>query len=105
MKKIIATFALLCALSAGAFGQTADDYFNQGNAYYNQGDYYRAITAFTSAIRLNPNYAEAYDYRGIAYGITGDYTRAIADIETALRIDPNNTNARRALELARQLAQ
>jgi len=61
-----------------------------------------AIADYTQAIRIDPNYASAYNNRGSAYSNKNDYDRAIADYEAALRINPNYTNARNNLELARQ---
>jgi tetratricopeptide (TPR) repeat protein len=53
------------------------------------------------AIRLNPNFAEAYFLRGSAYGSRGDYARASADLEKALQLNPNHAGARNGLEILR----
>ena len=37
----------------------ADAYYNHGLAYYKNGDHDAAITDYTMAIRLNPEYANA----------------------------------------------
>jgi tetratricopeptide (TPR) repeat protein len=47
-----------------------------------------AIAAFTEAIRLDPEYAEAYARRGRGYTDLKDYARALADINRALGLDP-----------------
>ena len=53
-----------------------------------KGDYDKAIAECSGAIRLDPNYAEAYYKRGLAYGNEGDYDKAIADYTEAIRLDP-----------------
>jgi tetratricopeptide (TPR) repeat protein len=51
-------------------------------------DSHGAITAFDEAIRLDPEYAEAYARRGRAYNDLKDYSRALGDINRALGLDP-----------------
>jgi tetratricopeptide (TPR) repeat protein len=57
-----------------------------------------AITDYNQAIRIDPNYASAYNNRAIAYYGKGDLDQAIADLETTLRLRPNDANARNDLE-------
>jgi hypothetical protein len=45
------------------------------------------------AIRLDPNYASAYNDRGNAYRHKGDYARAIADYTQAISLNPNYASA------------
>ena len=52
-------------------------------------DYESAIENFTKAIKLKPDYSEAYNNRGIAYTGKGDYEKAIEDYNTAIELDPN----------------
>ncbi len=42
-----------------------------------------AISAFTKAIELNPDYFEAYCYRGTAFGLSNQPLKAIEDIKKA----------------------
>jgi tetratricopeptide (TPR) repeat protein len=49
--------------------------FNSGNAFFDKKEYDKAISAFTEAIRLDPNNALAYCNRGRAYVNKGDYDR------------------------------
>jgi tetratricopeptide (TPR) repeat protein len=51
--------------------------------------YDQAIENFTHAIRLDPNFAGAYNIRGYAYQAKNDTDRAIADYNQAIRLDPN----------------
>ncbi|NJR21812.1 MAG: serine protease [Richelia sp. CSU_2_1] len=71
-------------------GLKADDFYIEGWDKYNKGDYQGAIAAYTQAIKLDPNYAFAYNSRGIARTELGDNQGAIADFNEVLRIDPND---------------
>jgi tetratricopeptide (TPR) repeat protein len=82
-----------------------------------------AIDNYTEAIRLNPNNADAYFKRGYAYAYgniagqlseikeaiysafmqTEKWDGAISDWERALKINPNHADAKKYLELARQM--
>src|SRR5262249_45593365 len=53
----------------------------------------RAIADSAEAIRVNPNYAMAFNNRGFAYAKKGDNNRAIADYNEAIRLDPRNALA------------
>ena len=72
---------------------TAETYFKWGNAKYNMGNYVDAITDYTAAIRLKPDYAEAYNDRGIAKGKLGQHFAAISDYDIAIRLKPNYVDA------------
>ena len=57
----------------------AGDFYIQGQSQHVKGDSQAAIAAYTQAINLNPNYAEAYNSRGLAYFDLGNKQAAIAD--------------------------
>jgi len=42
-------------------------YNNRGNAYTAKGEYERAVQDYDQSIKLNPNYARAFNNRGVAY--------------------------------------
>ena len=57
------------------------------------GEHKSAISDFTTAIKLDPDYPAAYNNRGVAYGNLGEYNAAIADYTTAIRLDPDYAKA------------
>jgi tetratricopeptide (TPR) repeat protein len=64
-------------------GTKAEDFLIQGEEKYEKEDYQGAIAAYTQAIVLNPNYAEAYNGRGNARYRLGDHKGAVADFNEA----------------------
>ncbi|MDR3334859.1 MAG: tetratricopeptide repeat protein [Treponema sp.] len=74
-------------------GMTAEEYYKRGQEYRNKGDYNRAITEYTEAIRLNQKYTDAYFVRGIAYELKKDYDRAMVDYTEVIRLNPKFANA------------
>tara|TARA_B100001063_G_C16556254_1_gene448641 strand:+ start:193 stop:615 length:423 start_codon:yes stop_codon:yes gene_type:complete len=96
------TTAIAAALSVLALGSPlitakADplaDIFNDiGLELYKQGDYQGAITEYTKAIEIKPNYVMAYYNRGIAKYMLSDYRGAIADFTKSIQIHPEDATA------------
>jgi Flp pilus assembly protein TadD len=67
--------------------------FERGNRAIQNGDYDTAIAEFTQAIRINPNYIDAYNGRGLAYAMKNDLDTATADFTQAIRINPKDAGA------------
>jgi tetratricopeptide (TPR) repeat protein len=82
-----------CTAVIRASRHSADDlaraFFNRGRALADQGQFDRAITDFGQAIRLDPNYPDAYNNRGLAYAGKGQNDLAVADFDQAIRLDAN----------------
>ena len=55
------------------------------------------IDEYQQALRLNPNYAEAYYNLGLALADAGQLELAIQNYRQALRLRPNNAEARNNL--------
>ncbi|MDB9712973.1 tetratricopeptide repeat protein, partial [Flavobacteriaceae bacterium] len=87
MKNIIYTIALVVSFSS--FGQTAEEYFNSGYDKDEVKDFYGAISDYTKAIELDPNYANAYNNRGILKNKLKDYYGAISDYTKVIELKPN----------------
>ncbi|MEI7813040.1 MAG: tetratricopeptide repeat protein [Ignavibacteria bacterium] len=60
---------------------TAVVFLLRGIAKAGLKDYARAIADFTKAIRIKPDYAEAYFGRGLAKYDLNDYNGAIAELD------------------------
>ena len=58
-----------------------------------QGEYQEAIDDYTSAIKINPDDADAYVNRGAAYHNLGKHQEAIDDFNTAIKINPDYAKA------------
>ncbi len=80
-------------LAQGNRSISAKTYFMWGNTKYYLGDYKGAITDYTQAIRLNPDYADAYNNRGVAKMNLGQHFAAIANYDIAIRLNPDDANA------------
>ena len=85
-----------------SIGLTAVDWFNKALALWVRdkfslmdkfSDPKKVIKYLSEAIRLDPNYASAYNNRGNAYGDLKQFDRAIADYDQAIRLDPNVADA------------
>jgi tetratricopeptide (TPR) repeat protein len=64
------------------------EYFKKGEAHLNAGETDLAISAYSSAIEINPKKADYYNQRGVAYFRNEDYYRAISDFYRAVEILP-----------------
>jgi tetratricopeptide (TPR) repeat protein len=70
-------------------------YYFRGNTRADLGDKHGAIADYNEAIRLKPDYADAYNNRGLAYSNLKEYQKAIADFNEAIRLKPDYADAYR----------
>jgi tetratricopeptide (TPR) repeat protein len=76
-----------------AVATTANDYFLQGDHEYDMGNCKQAISDYTKAIELNPNYAEAYNNRAYTNMRMQNYKDALPDLDKAITLRPDYMNA------------
>ena len=109
-------FALLLFIGLVACGQgsgqtseagaasTWQEQYDLGVRYLSEGNYEEAIIAFTAAIEIDPNRAEAYVGRGDAYIGSGEteenLAAAQADYELAIELDDSQAEFYRKLSYA-----
>jgi subtilisin family serine protease len=68
----------------------AKSYNAEGDAASLKGEYERAIVSYGKAIRVAPDYANAYNGRAWAYYKSGEAARGLPDAERALELRPND---------------
>lgn len=77
---------------------TAEDYLKSGNTIYRDEKeivFQRAVDQYSSAIKINPKYVEAYIARGKSYSKTDRPELAVADFTKAIELKPNHIEAYR----------
>jgi tetratricopeptide (TPR) repeat protein len=62
---------------------------DQAVEYYDKRDNDHAIADNNEAIRIDPDYTDAFYGRGDAWRDKGDNDRAVADLNEAVRLNPN----------------
>jgi tetratricopeptide (TPR) repeat protein len=93
---LIFSLLLISASSRAAFAaSTAKDYYDAGMYDEVSHGFDAAISDFSGAIDLDPNYAEAYYERGYCYNEASnrDYSKAIADETIAIELKPDFAHA------------
>ena len=61
-----------------------------GSGYYERGQMDVAIGELDTAVKLDPNYAPAYNIYGLIYAVLGEDRKAEQNFERALQLAPNN---------------
>ncbi len=93
MKKPPVQYALvlsfLLLLSCAASGQTVKEHFLRAMEAQRTGNPTLAITEFTTAIQLDPQFHHAYYNRGLIYASTGNLDLAIIDYTKTIEIKPD----------------
>jgi len=70
---------------------SAEDLFNQAYEQQSYGDYEIAISKYTEAIQIKPDYIIAYAGRARAFKLINDETNAKKDLEKAIALFPIST--------------
>jgi len=72
------------------YPKDASAYLYCGFAHYFMQEYYKGINDFTTAIELDPNYADSYNGRAKSYYEIGVFDKAIKDWEKCLELGCEN---------------
>lgn len=102
MKRVLSGMALCLLLLLGACGTPSwQEQYDLGVRYLSEGSYEEAIIAFSAAIEIDPNRAQAYVGRGKAYVLSGEtednLALALADYEKAILLGETDASIYLAL--------
>ena len=87
------TVTPVCVSTPTTVLNTAADYMARGDHDYDLGDYACAIEAYSRAIELKPDFAEAYNNRAYTYMKMENYALALPDLDQAIVLRPDYVNA------------
>lgn len=73
---------------------------NLGFVYVNQGRLNEAIGEYLTALKINPEFVDAYNNLGVAYFKQGQIDDAIKSFQTAIELKPDFSDARNNLAIA-----
>jgi tetratricopeptide (TPR) repeat protein len=82
---------------------TPDNYLNLSLQFYQQTQYQKCIEACYKALKLKPDYAEAYNNICSAYNALGKWQDAINACEKALKFKPDFPLAKGNLNYAKKI--
>src|SRR5258705_457684 len=101
------------ALSGGPDGQgvspearaEARKLYKEAVKYGRAGLFTQAAELFQRSVKLNPDYADAYQGLGHAYFDLGQWKEAVKALQQAITLNPNDKDARTRLDQAQQMMQ
>ena len=88
---------LVWPLVAADNSKTAEKAFREGLRLAQANLNARALDAFSEAIRLRGDYADAYEQRARLRRLAGDDAGATEDLKATVRLEPANAEAWRLL--------
>jgi polysaccharide biosynthesis/export protein len=77
--------------------------YKAGVEYGNAGLYSQAAELFQRAIKLRPDYADAYRSLGHAYFDLKEWDKSVQSLERALELNPKDKDSRKQLDLSRSM--
>ncbi len=93
-EKAIAKWRSIANVAEGVNSQLqARAWFSIGYLHREKSDWGAMIDAYDEAIRLKPDYADAYYNRGVVKERLGQYEAALADLNQAIRLEPDDAEA------------
>ena len=90
---------------AGSLRPTADAYLNQSLLLYQQGKFDESRQAAREALKLHPDYSEAWNNIAAAYNAESKWDEGIKAAQEAVRLRPDNQLAKNNLAWAIQQRQ
>jgi len=89
MKKALGLIILLAVIHT-AQSQTAAEYCKNAAVKIEAKNYTGALSDYTSAIKIDASFTEAYTGRANTYYLMEKYTEALTDYTKAISLDPEN---------------
>lgn len=80
------------------------DFHQKGSEYFNQEKYELAIVEFKKALKIDPNFAFAWDDLGLSYRKLNKYDEAIVCYKKSLELDPKGRTPLMNMAVAYQLS-
>lgn len=97
MKKLLTTAIILTLTACGSVfadvNYDASMQYNQGLDYYRIGKYNEAVESFENAIKIDPNYIDAYYNLGVILQHGGDNAKALEVFKQIIVRKPNDYEA------------
>ena len=93
MKVFSLLFVFLFSFALFTYAQSAQDYYKSAMIKFVNKRYSESVEDFTKAIKVKPNYIDAYFNRGIAYEYMGESNRALKDYANVIKLDPGMNEA------------
>jgi len=72
---------------------TVDFLMAQGMNYMSQGAFTKSLTLFTSIIKIDPEYSEAWNKRATVLFLMGEFDASVEDIGRTLELEPRHFGA------------
>ena len=72
---------------------SASEAYNRGIEYDRVGDYKKASEQYTKAIKIDPDFFQAYKNRGVVYLNLGQFELAIKDYDEFIKLVPEDAGA------------